>query len=224
MCGRYTLTVDADTLKTYFQLEDLDFDYRPRYNIAPGQEVPVVFHNSRQRRIALMRWGLIPNWAKDKVIGYKTINARAETVAQKPAFRESFYRRRCLIPADGFYEWAKRGKEKIPLRIIVPGQPLFAFAGIWDCWCSPEGESIFSFSIITTAANDFMQPIHSRMPLILAGKEEQRAWLTPTDPGAVRNLLQPYRGPMRAYRVSPIVNSPKLDTPLCIKEMVEEDR
>jgi len=220
VCGRFTLTADLDDLRQMFLFaQQPDLTYKKRYNIAPGQEILVVTEGAGQRRLSPMRWGLIPAWAKEEKIGYKMINARAETLHQKPAFRRAFRERRCLIPADGFYEWKRAGKEKYPFRIVLRDQPVFAFAGLWEEWRSPEGKIVTSCSIITTEANDFMAAIHNRMPVILARPAEQAMWLNPRGYEAeetLRRLLQPYRGPMEAYRVSKAVNSPRFDGPECI--------
>jgi putative SOS response-associated peptidase YedK len=167
-----------------------------------------------------MRWGLIPFWSKDAKTGYKMINARAEQIAERPAFREPFESRRCLIPADGFYEWAKKGKAKSPYCFALVDDSIFAFAGIWDRWRNPEKELIKTFSIITTSANALVSEIHDRMPVILE-YENYDVWL---DPGFRRvepllDLLMPYRADsMRRYRVSARVNSAQNDDPACAEE------
>ncbi|MDF9408263.1 SOS response-associated peptidase [Pelotomaculum isophthalicicum JI] len=217
MCGRFTLSTDSDELRICFNLEE-NFDYTPQYNIAPGADVPVIVNNSGGRKVSLMRWGLVPHWAKDKKIGYKMINARAETVEQKPAFRDAFLRRRCLVPADGFFEWRKAGGKKYPMYINLPGKSLFAFAGIWDSWTAPDGIIINSCSIITTPANAFMSNIHVRMPAILAGEREYKVWLE-ADHVMAKELLQPYEGILTAYNVSTIVNSPGVNSPLCVEKI-----
>jgi len=201
----------------HFMLEE-SFDCTPQYNVAPGTDVPVIVNNSGGRKVALMHWGLVPRWAKDKKIGYQMINARAETVEQKPAFREAFMRRRCLIPADGFFEWRKVGGKKYPMYIALPGKPLFAFAGIWDSWTAPGGSVINSCSIITTPANAFMKNIHERMPAILAGEHEYKVWLE-AEHALAKELLQPYPGSLTAYDVSTIVNSPGVNSPLCVEKI-----
>lgn len=227
MCGRFTLTADLEDLRRMFLFaQQADLTYKRRYNIAPGQEILVVTEESGQRYLSAMRWGLIPAWARDQRTGYKMINARAETVHQKPSFRQAFRERRCLIPADGFYEWKGVGQEKIPFRIILPDKPVFAFAGLWEEWRSPEGKIITSCCIITTEANAFMADIHHRMPVILAEAGEQASWLTSRGPNAgdaLRELLQPYRGPLEAYRVSKAVNSPRVDGPECIAPLAAPD-
>lgn len=194
------------------------FQYSPRYNIAPGQTVPVIGGDVSGRWLAAMRWGLVPHWAKEASMGNKLINARAETLAEKPSFRDSFRHRRCLIPADGFYEWKKEGKSSTPYRIVLPGQELFAFAGLWDRWDTAEG-SIFSFTIITTAASPFMQGIHSRMPVILRGEREYAAWLDGgADTDLLKRMLRPFEERLHIYPVSRLVNSPRNDLPELVRE------
>ncbi|WP_066640118.1 SOS response-associated peptidase [Desulfolucanica intricata] len=222
MCGRFTLTAETETIKFHFGIKTQNVNHSPRYNIAPGQDIPVIVNTSHKRTFTLMRWGLIPSWAKDKSISYKMINARAETIEQRPAFRESFFRRRCIIPTDGFYEWKKQNGKKLPMRIVLTDSRLYAFAGIWDSWTSPEGSSIFSCSIITTKANDCIKDIHDRMPVILAGEEEYKLWLEQSNPALLKELLKPYQGEMITYPVSPQVNSPKVDNPGCIKRVNNE--
>jgi putative SOS response-associated peptidase YedK len=179
MCGRYLLATPAGDLANWF-----GFDGGPaleaRYNIAPSQPIPVVrlAADNHKRECVLVRWGLIPSWAKDTSISAHTINARAETLSEKPAFRNAFRRRRCLVPADGFYEWLKSGKAKLPHAIRPKdGHPL-AFAGLWDHWQGPGGEEIDSATIVTTQANDLLRPLHERMPVILP-RELYGAWLDP---------------------------------------------
>ncbi|OPX87626.1 SOS response-associated peptidase [Pelotomaculum sp. PtaB.Bin117] len=215
MCGRFTLSTEPDELRIHFMLEE-SFEHTPQYNIAPGADIPVIINNSGVRKVSLMHWGLVPRWSKDKKAGYKMINARAETVEQKPAFRDAFMRRRCLVPADGFFEWRREGGKKAPMYITLPGKSLFAFAGIWDCWKAPDGKIINSCSIITTAANALMRDIHDRMPVILAGESEYKAWLK-AERVRARELLRPYKGILTAYNVSTIVNSPGMNSPLCIE-------
>ena len=178
------------------------------YNVAPTQEVLTVV-GGETRRAGLMRWGLIPHWAKDPKIGARMINARSETVAEKPVFRDSLRRRRCLVLADGFYEWQRTGGSKRPMRIVMrTGEP-FAFAGLWSVWRDPNGNRIPSCSIITTTANDLLSPIHDRMPVILP-KALEGFWLDASvdDPGTLGSVLTPYADEaMEAYEVSTLVNS-----------------
>src|SRR5947209_3785240 len=172
MCGRYRLT-RADRLAEKFDAELVE-ELHPRYNIAPTQPVPVVRANGSRRGITSMRWGLIPNWAKDA--STSQINARSETLLEKPAFKESFERRRCLIPADGFYEWKRSGKSKQPFHFGMTDDSLFAFAGIWDRWRSPQGPTVESCAILTTGANELLRDVHDRMPVILK-PEKYQEWL-----------------------------------------------
>jgi len=211
VCGRFTLSIDLGTFIAFFKVDISGFDYQPRFNIAPGQGIPVITGASGQREARQMHWGLIPNWARDRNIGYKMINARAETIDQKPSFRGSFYSRRCLVPADGFYEWQKIENKRQPYRIIVPGSSVFAFAGIWDRWLSPDNEVIYSCSIITTQACSSIKHIHERMPVILEDESEFNTWLKSEHPIYLKKLLRPYSRNMQAYPVSSEVNSPAND-------------
>src|SRR5215216_4713323 len=165
MCGRYTLRTPVDTLAEAFEIEEYPSSITPSYNIAPTQEVAAVVEEDEKRKLEMLRWGLIPSWAKDPAIGNKMINARAETVAEKPSFRSAFKVRRCLILADGFYEWQKTDNGKQPYYIKMQDGSPFAFAGLWEIW--QNGEEIRSATIITTDANDLMNEIHHRMPVIL---------------------------------------------------------
>ena len=168
MCGRYRLARKKQILAETFDVDN-DVEWSPRYNVAPGQNVPVIRQDAARplRSISLARWGLIPFWAKDAKAGYKMINARAETVAGTPAFRDPFRSRRCLIPADAFYEWSKEGKQKSPFCFSMADDSIFAFAGIWDRWRNPDTEWVETCSIITTSANTLLSGIHNRMPVIL---------------------------------------------------------
>ena len=219
MCGRYSLTTAPEALRRLFE-----FDNRPnlaaRYNIAPTQEVPVVRGSAAGRTLAHLRWGLIPSWAKDRSMASKMINARAETVAEKPAFRAAYAKRRCLVPADGFYEWRTEDGAKQPFRIGMKGGGAFAFAGLWESWADPEGgdDAVETFTILTTAANAKLHAIHHRMPVILP-QELYAAWLDPAaDPHAI--ALGPYPGePMAFYRVSTRVNYVRNDDPGCVEPL-----
>jgi putative SOS response-associated peptidase YedK len=226
MCGRYRLARKKEILAETFDVEDVenDVEWSARYNVAPGQDVVVVRQDAVRptRSISLARWGLIPSWSKDAKAGYKMINARAETVADIPAFRDPFRSRRCLVPADGFYEWSKGGKEKTPFLFSMADDSIFAFAGIWDGWKNPNKERIETCSIITTSANTLLLGIHDRMPVIL-GRDHYDLWL---DPGFkkvedLRDLLKPFPADaMHHYRVSNRVNSVKNDDPACAEEYV----
>ena len=218
MCGRFTLTADLDRLEERFAFRAVNLSFVPRYNVAPSQPVLTLI-DAQEHRAGFLRWGLIPSWAKDPAIGDRMINARAETVAEKPSFRRALQKRRCLILADGFYEWRKEGKKKTPLFITLKSRDPFAFAGLWETWKSPTGEAIHSCTIITTTPNILMASIHDRMPVILLRKAES-LWLDRTveDPQALLPLLMPYPAEeMAAYAVSPLVNSPRNDTPVCIE-------
>ena len=195
----------------------------PRYNIAPAQPVDVVTESS-PRVLERMRWGLVPSWAKDPSIGSRMINARAETLVEKPSFRFALTRRRCLVPADGFYEWKKQGKTKQPLHIRRKDGEIFAFAGLWDEWTSPGGSPLHSCTIITVEPNALMAAIHNRMPAILR-REDEAAW--PNAPGATApellSLLAPYPDEeLEAYTVSTTVNSVAHDSPDCVKPVEAE--
>ncbi|MDD5319494.1 MAG: SOS response-associated peptidase [Methylococcales bacterium] len=222
MCGRFALYSDPFTLARRFEAEALS-ELRPRYNVAPSQNIPIVREEGEKRRIALARWGLIPHWAKDMKIGYSMINTRAETVASKPAFRNAFKHRRCLVPADGFYEWQIKPDSKIkqPWFIALQGREPMAFAGLWEQWRSPEGEELESCSIIVTEANELMRPIHERMPVILA-PEVWDAWLKADakDAGDLQILLKPYPTEgMEAWRVSTRINNPRNDSVECMEPL-----
>ena len=220
MCGRFALHHSAAQLAERFSIERIVVDLPPRYNVAPTQPVAVVVQPS-QRHLEAFKWGLVPFWAKDPKIGNRMINARAETLAEKPAYRAALKRRRCLIPASGFFEWKKAEKEKIPHYIHMADDYPFAMAGLWEEWTSPADEILHTCTIITTQANAFMTPIHHRMPVIL-DPESQSAWLDPSqeDPAVLTSLLQPYPDDhLTAYPVSKQVNKPINDTPDCIEPM-----
>lgn len=219
MCGRYTQTQAGPILLSRFRLEETALDLKPRYNIAPGQEAPVVIHDSA-KTLAMMRWGLVPSWANDPAIGNRMINARAETITEKPSFKRLIERRRCLVLADGFYEWRKEGKGKRPMRFVLKDREPFAFAGLWDIWRNPDGAELSTFTIITTAVNELMRPVHDRMPAILA-REAEDPWLDAASGAttAVLSSLKPYPSElMEAYDVTTLVNSPKNDRPECIAD------
>lgn len=218
MCGRFTLTTDLEDLEERFSFHAANLSFTPHYNIAPSQQVLTVI-GGEERRAGLLRWGLIPSWAKDSSIGNRMINARAETIAEKPSFRRALQKRRCLVLADGFYEWKAAGKKKIPMYISLTDHQPFGFAGLWETWKSPEGETIQSCTIITTTPNTLMESIHTRMPVILP-RDVEAAWLDRSleDPARLLPLLVPYSADnMDAYAVSSAVNSPRNDSPACIE-------
>ena len=217
MCGRYTLAKPLKGIDSHFGPLHINLEYRPSYNIAPSQLSPVVINNSDQREMTAMKWGLVPSWAKDEKM--KFINARSETVHEKPSFKSSLRNKRCLIPADGFIEW--RGTEKQPYYIYLKDQALFAFAGLWSTWNNPKGESLNTYSILTTAANEKLTPIHARMPIILPS-EKYESWLAP-DSGfdVLRGLLTAYY-PSEEFGFHPIskeVNSPKNNFPEILQSL-----
>ncbi|MBI2855805.1 MAG: SOS response-associated peptidase [Chloroflexi bacterium] len=215
MCGRYSLATDVGSLEERFGFEGPDLPHQPRFNIAPSQEVLTVISDGSWKRAGLMRWGLIPSWAKDASIGNRMINARAETLAQRPAFRPALQRRRCLIVADGFYEWMRIGKSRVPMRIILKSGEPFAFAGLWERWRSPEDVWVHSCTIITTTPNEVMAPIHSRMPVVLS-RDAEGVWLDTriADIASLGHLLVPFSAAaMEAYPISSLVNSPSVDSP-----------
>jgi putative SOS response-associated peptidase YedK len=218
MCGRYSLTSNLDDLQARFDFEARDLVHRPRYNVAPTQTVLAVVNDGRNRA-EFMRWGLIPFWAKDHKIGYRMINAVGETVATKSAFRAAFKKRRCLVLADGFYEWKKVAGGKVPMYITSRSMEPFAMAGLWENWRDPSGEMVHSCTIITTTPNSLIEPIHNRMPVILS-RAAEATWLdlAVDDAGALAPLLVPYSADdMEAYAVSTLVNSPQNDVPECLQ-------
>jgi putative SOS response-associated peptidase YedK len=216
MCGRYTLTADGETVRTAYGLDEAPFDYRPRYNIAPQQDVLVVANGKQGRRAGIMRWGLVPAWADTAAEGARMINARSETVAERAAFRDAFERRRCLIPADGFYEWRQAGGIKIPMRITVGDEP-FAFAGLWERWQKGDAAPLYTCTILTTSPAESIAHIHDRMPVILR-PEQYDIWLDrESDADALASLMQPYAGDdLHAYVVANLVNKVDNDGPECI--------
>ena len=218
MCGRYSFTSPPEAMRRLFAFAGPIPNLAPRYNIAPTQQAPVIrlakTGGDGARDLAMMRWGLIPGWSKGPDTRFSMINARAETVAEKPAYRGAYRHRRCLVPADGFYEWQKRDGSKQPWRITVTDQEVFAFAGLWESWHGDDGTpAIPSFTILTTSANDLLRPIHDRMPTILHAADHQR-WLAGAEPAA---LLAPYPStPMATLAIGARINSPRHDDPACI--------
>ena len=218
MCGRYTLKTPVEELAEEFGFEASSVELPPNYNVAPTQEVAAILEEGGKRRLELLRWGLIPSWADDPSIGSRMINARSETAPEKPSFRRAFRERRCLIPADGFYEWQRTNGAKQPYYIrMKEGRP-FAFAGLWESWKDNGGPEIRSCTILTTKPNALAAEIHDRMPVILpAGSYD--AWLDPeTGRDELYGLLAPYpEDEMEAYPVSRFVNSPQNNDPRCIE-------
>ena len=219
MCGRYRLSRRKEILAEHFGADISDLEWEPRYNIAPTQPVPIIRRNGNAltRKASTVKWGLIPSWASDPGVGGRTINARSETAASRPSFREPLQNRRCLIPADGFYEWQRAGKMKQPFCFEVTDGTLFAFAGLWDRWQSPDGRIIETCAILTTTANELLTGIHDRMPVIVARDHYDR-WLDPAmqDAPSTASLLKPFDSKlMRCYPVSAQVNMVANDGPEC---------
>lgn len=220
MCGRFSQTATPEIIAEQFQVQEPPL-FQPRYNIAPSQDIAAIRIESETstRKLVMLRWGLIPSWAKDPKIGHQCINAKAETVAEKPSFRSAFKTRRCLVVATGFYEWQVQGARKQPMWIGLRSRRPFAFAGLWEHWKPAEGEPIDTCTIITTEPNDLMAPIHNRMPVILAPTSYDQ-WLDPTFQkiDSLNGLLRPYPSEeLMAYPVSPLVNNPRHDAPQCLE-------
>jgi len=221
MCGRYTIVVSIEELMLRY-LSDLPTNryHTPRYNVAPMQQVLAVVNDGEKNRLGELRWGLVPSWATDDKIGSKMINARAETLLEKPSFRGLVGRKRALVPADGFYEWKQAGGGKQPMRITMKDGGIFSMAALYDTWVAPDGRKISTCTIITTTPNELMADIHDRMPVIVR-PEDEAYWLDRgnTDTAGIASLLRPYdAAAMRAYPVSKIVGNVKNDTPECIEE------
>jgi len=223
MCGRYTLSTPSDLLADLLEIQPAA-ELTARYNIAPTQEAPVIRlagDATGDRELTLLKWGLVPFWAEDPSIGNRMINARAETVAEKPSFRTSFKKRRCIVPADGFYEWQKTGSGKQPYFFRLKSRQPFGMAGLWDRWEKGDGEPIETFTILTTQPNELVARAHHRMPVLL-NQRQIGLWLDPTadtapDLGALWN---PYpAAEMEGFPVSTYVNNPANDTPRCIEPL-----
>jgi putative SOS response-associated peptidase YedK len=228
MCGRYTLTPSADELVEVFDVDELTFeDWAPRYNLAPTQDAPVIIRGPEgERRMGLMRWGLVPGWADDPGIGNRLINARSETVARRSAFREAFASRRCLVPADGFYEWQRREGEgsgkpvKVPHWIHRPDRRPFAFAGLWERWRpSNGGDALVTFTILTTAPNARVRPLHDRMPVVLPDRRAEDGWLSAGDAALLAPAPDDY---LEAWPVSTAVNRPANEGPELVARVEQE--
>lgn len=225
MCGRFALNVTAEDLSRIFEVPEPD-GWEPRFNIAPTQDVLALRANVKSgtaagktltKDWARLRWGLVPSWAKDLDIGNRMINARAETVTEKPSFRAAFAKRRCLVVASGFFEWQRAGTVKVPHLVFARGERAFAMAGIWETWRSPEGKDVESCAILTTSANSFMERIHDRMPVILT-RESWNTWLGESPREKLTPLLTPLPdSAMDAFVVSTQVNNPRNDTPACVE-------
>lgn len=220
MCGRFTQKSPSKKIAKKFEVEDVP-PLLERYNIAPSQAVLGIRDGGGMRETAFFKWGLVPGWAKDSSIGNKLINARSETVTEKPSFREAFRHRRCLIPADGFFEWSRRGDKKLPFYFhLKDGEP-FAIAGLWESWEGGD-EPLETCTLLTTEANPLLAPYHDRMPVIVRS-EDYGVWLDVDTycPDLLKPLLRPFsHDEMVAYAVSPIVNNPTYDDPLCVEPLV----
>ena len=220
MCGRYTQHHSTGEVVERFAVRQMLFPFEPRYNIAPTQTAAVVLVEKSKRILRGLRWGLVPSWADDPSIGNRMINARSETVAQKPSFRHAFRKRRCLVPADGFFEWRKEADgTKTPIYITVQDGVLFALAGLWERWTDGQAQQIDSFTILTTEPNELLKPIHNRMPVIIKPSDES-SWLDPAieDAEALSKLISPYPADAMSVRtVSRTVNKPANDNPSCIE-------
>ncbi|WP_342478340.1 SOS response-associated peptidase [Paenibacillus sp. FSL H7-0350] len=221
MCGRFTITVTLEELITHYLIDDSKIAVlKPNYNVAPMHNIPAVIATDEAKRLGELRWGLVPVWAKDEKIGNKMINARSETVGEKPAFKRLVKSKRCIIPADGFYEWKKDGSSKQPYRILMSDGGLFSFAGLYDTWEDPEGKKLSTCTIITTTPNSLMEDIHDRMPVILR-PEDEADWLgrDNNDVEALLRLLKLYdSSKMRAYKVPTAVGNVRNNS----KDLLEE--
>jgi putative SOS response-associated peptidase YedK len=222
MCGRFTLIAPGEEVAELFELPETP-PLSPRFNIAPTQPIAAVRVSSKsgERELTHFHWGLIPRWAKDPSIGSRMINARSETAAEKPSFRVAFKYRRCLVPADGFYEWQKVNGRKQPVRIQINEGDVFAIAGLWEHWSNKDGSEIESCTLLTTDPNELLRPIHNRMPVIIA-PEDYELWLDPAvqDRDEIHHLLQPFPSDlMNHYPVSTHVNNPRNEDPRCIEPL-----
>ncbi|HXG94001.1 MAG TPA: SOS response-associated peptidase [Blastocatellia bacterium] len=220
MCGRFTQTQSIPKIAQEFNVAEVSCDLAPSYNIAPTQKVAVIITDGGKQLVPV-RWGFVPSWAKDLSMGSKMINARAETITEKASYRNAFNKRRCLVVADGFYEWQDFGDTKRPVYIRLKSGRPFGFAGLYEVWKSPEGKEVTTCTIITTQANELMKPIHERMPVIIS-KQDEDMWLDPAtdNQGLLLKLLKPYPAEeMEAYPVSKRVNSPKNNSAACIERL-----
>jgi len=217
MCGRFTLLADLLKIVETFDIQEIDCEVHPSGNICPGEQVASVIHDGVNRLVEF-QWGLIPSWAKDPAIGYNMINARAETIAEKPSFREAFKRHRCLIVADGFYEWKKDGKRKVPMQILLKSGEPFAFAGLYEHWRSPDRQVIKSCAIITKDANELIAPVHDRMPVILS-QADRTAWIDPDsrDSRRLLSMLKPYPSDEMEIRAADPSNLKSISGSCCKK-------
>lgn len=226
MCGRFSLSITLKEVNDYllenFHIEREDRDFGlPRYNVAPGQGIVSIINDGNKNRVGMIKWGFIPPFAKEENLRFNVINAKCETLQEKPFFRDSLKNKRCAILADGFYEWKKMGKQKIPNRFIMDNQLPFLMAGLWSVFTKKDGTKIYSCTILTTAANSLVMPVHDRMPVILS-VENARVWLNPKVDNIpfLMSLLKPYEPSlMKVYPVTDAVNNAKNETADCIKEI-----
>lgn len=221
MCGRFTQKSERPDIQLEFYIKGWNSEPDVSYNVAPSQNAGVIINDGTGNKFSLFRWGLVPGWSKDPNIGFKMINARAETIAQKPSYKKPFRSKRCLIPANGFYEWKTGKGTKRPYYIFIKDNPIFSMAGIFDEWNTPDNTKFYTFSIITTEANELVGEIHEkkRMPVII-GKENRDLWLNNNEYSEtdLTALLKPYNSNlMDVYEVNPFVNSPKNNSPECIE-------
>lgn len=228
MCGRFTLFSEFESIVKRFEIDhtQIEEQYQFSYNIAPSHSVVSVISNGDQNKLGFLRWGLIPPWAKDEKLGFKMINARAETLAEKKSFKNAYKNKRCLIIADSFFEWKRINDKKVPMRIKLKNGMPFGMAGLWEAWKSPNGKFIYSCAVITTNSNTLMSPIHNRMPVIIK-PENEKEWLNPaiTDLNKLNRLLKPYDDrEMEAFEVSSAVNSSKHNSPEIIEKTDEGNR
>jgi len=221
MCGRFSLTTEEQQLNEFFRLAGGSEPYVPRYNGAPTQNLAVITAEE-PRKLRFFRWGLIPFWSREFQGSTPVINARAESLEEKPMFRQAFRKRRCIVPADGFYEWSRSGNKQ-PYRFLMADDSPFAMAGLWDEWTHEPGRIIRSFAIITTASNNLMEPVHNRMPVILH-KEMYDEWLYGDNEANLSEMMTPFaESRMKVYKVSSLVNSVKTEGPELIRPLMEQD-
>jgi putative SOS response-associated peptidase YedK len=225
MCGRFTITVSYEELvhhlKDYYDIEDVSLFDVPRYNVSPGQQIISILNDGKKNRVGLLKWGFVPPFAKDEKIGFSMINAKAESIFEKPAFKDSAMTKRCVVLADSFYEWKKDNNEKIPMRILMKNQKIFSIAGLWTTYKKEDGTKLHTVTLLTTTPNDIMKSIHDRMPVILNERDE-KIWLDPNvkNEKIIKDLLKPYPSEMMmSYQVSSIVNNSRNETPDCIIEI-----
>ena len=223
MCGRYSITTSTESMRRLFQFNDRP-NLQPRYNVAPTQMAPVIRERDGERRLDMLRWGLLPKWSKDASGAAKMINARSETIAEKPAYREAFRARRCLVPADGFFEWQVRGKMKQPYRVSLIDGATFAFAGLWEAWSDPNdgGATLETYTIATVVASTSIAHIHHRMPVIL-GPEDHQIWLNGTTQEAAALLAPLADDKLASYEVSPRVGNVRNDDPELLKPYLQRE-